>query len=96
LKLAIVIVHHNTSADLERCLESLAAYAPAAPHRVVVVDNASQDDGLADVHRRHPECEWIFSTENTGYARGCNLGIARAPAEFLRHHDDEGPTSASS
>ncbi|HPF70271.1 MAG TPA: glycosyltransferase [Candidatus Krumholzibacteria bacterium] len=82
MKLAIVIVHYNTSGDLERCLESLAANAPAAPHRVVVVDNASRDDGLADVHRRFPDCTWIFNTENAGYAKGCNQGIAAVDAAY--------------
>ena len=82
LKLAIVIIHYNTSADLDRCLESLAASPPAAEHRVVVVDNASRDDGLADVHRRHPDCLWIFNTENAGYARGCNQGLAAVDAEY--------------
>ncbi len=82
VKLAIVIVHYNTSADLARCLESLTANPPAAEHRIVVVDNASRDEGLADVHRRFPDCIWIFNTENTGYAHGCNLGIAAVDAEY--------------
>ncbi len=82
MKLAIVIIHYNTSGDLERCLESLAANPPGAEHRVVVVDNASNDDGLADVHRRFPDCTWIFNTENTGYARGCNQGMAAVDAEY--------------
>ncbi|MFO7609406.1 MAG: glycosyltransferase [Candidatus Krumholzibacteriia bacterium] len=82
MKLAIVIVNYNTSADLARCLASLAADAPAAPHRVVVVDNASQDDGLADVERRFTDCIWICNSENAGYARGCNQGIAAVEAEY--------------
>ena len=51
LKLAVVIIHYNSSGDLEKCLVSLAACAPAVEHRVVVVDNASVDDGLAEVRR---------------------------------------------
>ena len=43
-------------ADLDRCLESLHAYPPAAPHQVVVVDNASQDPGLAAVRERYGRC----------------------------------------
>ncbi|MBE0565668.1 MAG: glycosyltransferase, partial [Krumholzibacteria bacterium] len=82
MKLAIVIVHYNTSGDLARCLESLAANPPAAEHRVVVVDNASQDHGLAEVQRRFTDCTWICNSENTGYARGGNLGIAAVEAEY--------------
>jgi GT2 family glycosyltransferase len=82
LKLAVVIVHYNTSADLEKCLASLAASAPAVAHQVVVVDNASQDEGLAEVHRNHPECLWIFNQENVGYSRGGNRGMAQVQAEY--------------
>jgi N-acetylglucosaminyl-diphospho-decaprenol L-rhamnosyltransferase len=81
-KLAVVIVHYNTSDDLARCLESLTAYPPAARHRVAVVDNASRDEGLAAVHQRFPDCQWIFNAENTGYARGCNRGMAAVTADY--------------
>ena len=82
MKLAIVIIHYNTSADLDRCLVSLAAYPPPVEHRVVVVDNASSDEGLADVYRRHPDGEWIFNSVNEGYARGCNRGLAAVEADY--------------
>jgi len=82
LKLAIVIVHFNTSRDLDRCLGSLAAYPPSCEHRVIVVDNASTEPGLDEVRRRFPDCLWILEEENTGYARGCNRGLAAAEAEY--------------
>jgi N-acetylglucosaminyl-diphospho-decaprenol L-rhamnosyltransferase len=82
VKLAVVIVHYNSSADLDRCLESLAACAPRVEHQVVIVDNASSDEGLEEVHRRYPQFTWIFSSENTGYSRGCNLGMSQADAEY--------------
>lgn len=82
VRLAIVIVHFNTSEDLGRCLESIAAYPPAVRHQVVIVDNASRDEGLAAVHQRHPGCQWLFNTENTGYARGCNKGMAAVVADY--------------
>ena len=82
LKLAVVIIHYNSSDDLAKCLVSLAACAPAVEHRVVVVDNASVDDGLDEVHRNHPDCLWVFNNENIGYARGCNLGMAQVDADY--------------
>ncbi len=82
MKLSIIIVHYNTSEDLDRCLESVQAYPPRCEYRVVVVDNASRDPRLAAVQRRHPECEWVMNTENIGYARGCNLGMTCVGAEF--------------
>ncbi len=82
MKLAIVIIHYNTSADLDRCLESLAAYPPAVAHQIVVVDNASTDPGLADVRARYPHCRWLLNNENLGYAKGCNQGMAEVAADF--------------
>jgi len=82
VKLGIVIIHYNTSADLDRCLESLAAYPPSTAHQVVVVDNASHDPGLAEVHRRYPNCRWLLNNENLGYAKGCNQGMAEIAADY--------------
>jgi N-acetylglucosaminyl-diphospho-decaprenol L-rhamnosyltransferase len=82
VKLAVVIVHYNSSDDLRRCLESLVAYAPAQEHRVIIVDNASEDQGLAEVHGLYSEFQWIFSKENLGYSKGCNLGMAQVDAEY--------------
>jgi len=82
VKLGIVMIHYNTSADLDRCLESLTAYPPTAEHQIVVVDNASSDDGLEAVHQRHPHCRWLFNTDNHGYAKGCNQGMAEVAADY--------------
>jgi GT2 family glycosyltransferase len=82
VKLAVVIVHFNTSDDLDRLLDSLVENPPRCSCRVVVVDNASRDPGLAAVRERHAECDWVLSGENLGYARGCNLGLARVAAEY--------------
>jgi GT2 family glycosyltransferase len=85
VKLAIVIIHYNSSGDLDRCLESLVAHAPDSRYGrcpVVIVDNDSRDGGLADVHRRYPDFQWIFNTENVGYARAGNQGMALIEAEY--------------
>ncbi len=82
MKLAVVIVHYNSSSDLGRCLESLVAYAPVQDHKIIIVDNASEDDGLVGVHNQYPQFQWIFSKENLGYSKGCNLGMAQVQAEY--------------
>jgi len=42
-RLAIIIVSYNSRKDLETALQSLTGPAPATPHEIVVVDNASTD-----------------------------------------------------
>ena len=73
-ELSIIIVSFNARADLERCLESLHASPPAAPHEIIVVDNASSD-GSADAARGWPGVRVIETGANLGFARGNNAGI---------------------
>ena len=82
MRLAVVLVHDNTSDDLERCLESLRRCPPACAYAVTVVDNASSEPGLAAVRARHPEAGWLMNPRNVGYARGCNQGMAAVDADY--------------
>jgi GT2 family glycosyltransferase len=72
--LAIIIVSHNTRADLERCLASLHEHRPGVPHEVIVVDNASID-GSAAAARQWPGVHVIDAPGNLGFAAANNLGI---------------------
>jgi len=72
--LSIVIVSFNAAGDLARCLESLRAAPPAAPHDIVVVDNGSTDGSVAAAHR----FEGVRLAElgaNVGFAKANNVGI---------------------
>jgi len=82
LKLSIVIIHYDTSDDLERCLLSIRRHEPSCGYGVIVVDNASTDPGLAAVREAHPDVRWIMNEKNVGYSRGVNLGIAAADADY--------------
>ena len=74
LELSVIIVSFNARADLERCLESLDAAPPAAPHEILVVDNGSTD-GSIDLARRRPDVRLIEIGSNLGFARASNVGI---------------------
>ncbi len=76
-QLGIVIVNWNTRDLLRDCLASIARSDPLVTRRVVVVDNASPDDSAAMVRAEFPAVELIANTENTGFARANNLGLAR-------------------
>lgn len=81
--LAIIIVSHNTRADLDRCLRSLAANPPSASHEVVVVDNASSDGSRKLVRDTWPQVRLIASEQNVGFARANNLGIRATRSELV-------------
>jgi GT2 family glycosyltransferase len=85
---AIIIVSHNTRADLERCLESLHAAPPRASHTIVVVDNDSTD-GSVDGARRWPDVRVIEVGSNAGFSRANNIGLrASSSANVLLLNSD--------
>lgn len=75
--LDIVIVTWNSSRTIEPCLQALQNHR--TPHsRVIVVDNASQDDTPRLLRLHEDEISHlILNAANVGFAAGCNLG-ARA------------------
>ena len=75
-----VIVTHNSAAVIEACLESVARC-----HKVVVVDNASDDDTLAIVRRDLSRAEVIKNPVNLGFGNASNQGLARVETEFAVH-----------
>ncbi len=81
--LAIVIVSHNTKAELENCLRSLYEHPPRVLHEVTVVDNASRD-GSAEMVRSHwPGVRVIRLDTNVGFAAGNNAGIRQTASDLL-------------
>jgi hypothetical protein len=70
---AVVIVSYNTVGLLRNCLTSLANCA--LPLHVVVVDNSSADGSADMVRAEFPDTELFALNENTGFARGTNIGL---------------------
>lgn len=76
---AIVLSWNNAGAVLQ-CLASLqASEYPAL--QIVVVDNASTDDTVAQVRTHFPQTTVLANARNLGFARGCNVGI-----DYALHH----------
>ena len=73
LPVGVVIVSWNVSDLLDRCLASLAA--SSHPLRIVVVDNASQDNTAAMLRERHPEATVIANAANRGFTAANNQGL---------------------
>ena len=85
----VVVVTYRTGPVLFDCLDAVLAEPALA--RLVVVDNGNDDD----VERRldslasSPQVEVLRDHGNVGFARACNLGVARgsAPAVLLINPD---------
>ncbi|MCE7947493.1 MAG: glycosyltransferase family 2 protein [Chloroflexi bacterium CFX4] len=85
MELSIIIVSWNVRGYLAKCLDSLAESLRAAPlnAEIIVVDSASSD-GTPDLLREaYPQVRLLPQSENVGYTRGNNMGLAAAQGEYL-------------
>jgi GT2 family glycosyltransferase len=73
----IVIVTHNSEAEIGPCLDA----ALATDAEVVVVDNASADGTLEQIRRRGVTL--IANTVNRGFAAAVNQGIRTIGGDFV-------------
>ena len=82
MNLAYVCTNYNSSADTVRAIDSLQANGGHDVH-TIVVDNqsqASQQAVLRDYASGRDDVDAVFSTDNTGYFGGLNVGLRRLRA----------------
>lgn len=84
-----IIVNFNAGAELRRALQSIADDMGERPWEAVVVDNASVDGSAAIALEFHPHVTLIPNTQNVGFGRGVNQGlaVARAPMVLIMNPD---------
>ena len=79
---SVIVVAHDSLADLERTLPPLLRELGAGDE-VIVVDSGSSD-GLADeLSRSFPTVRLLAASANVGFAAGANLGAASARGDLL-------------
>ncbi|MCY0887907.1 MAG: glycosyltransferase family 2 protein [Alicyclobacillaceae bacterium] len=79
----IVVVSFNTCRLLLDCLKRIHRYTPTA-HRIVVVDNGSQDASVSAVRSLcWPNLDVLVNAHNCGYAAACNQGIRASSSPFI-------------
>ena len=83
LRLSILIVNFESTADLDACLASIDEHPPTCDFEIIVVDNASRDFDLARAQRDHPGVTFLASTQNLTYTGGNNLAFAHSAGDLL-------------
>jgi N-acetylglucosaminyl-diphospho-decaprenol L-rhamnosyltransferase len=78
---SVVILAWNVRDLLRACLASLPAGDPRV--EVIVVDAGSVDGSAEMVRAEFPAVHLIARSENLGYSRGNNLGLAAARGRYL-------------
>lgn len=94
--ISIVIVSRDTRELLRACLRSIRECNDDYAIETIVVESDSRDGTAAMVHAAFPEVTLLEPGENTGFARGNNLGIGRARGDaiLLLNPDTELTTGA--
>lgn len=82
-QLSIVIVSWNVHDLLRDCLHSIEQTRGELVVETIVVDSASTDGSPAMVATEFPQVVLIAATENVGFPRGNNMGIAKAHGRYI-------------
>ena len=79
MKIAIIILNYNSSADCRKCIGYLKQQQ-CVEQEIVVVDNCSHEDDRKAVELLCKEqgCTFIANNENRGYNAGNNVGLRYA------------------
>lgn len=82
--LSFIIVSWNVAALLKACLESIqrARNTPYAIE-IIVVDSGSSDATLAMLRQEYPQVKVLAQTENLGFTRCNNIGLAVAQGRYV-------------
>lgn len=99
--LSIIIVNWNGGSLLTRCVETIVNSPPGVAYEIVIIDNASEDDSLAQLQESETaaplvareELRILQNTENRGFGAANNQAFAltTSPFVFLLNLDTEVP-----
>lgn len=81
-KVDVVIVNWNTGSFLSDCVKSLIDNGQDLTGKIIVVDNDSTDDSLANIENLKT-ITVIRNKKNLGFARGCNIGANIADNDYV-------------
>lgn len=82
VELVVLIVSYNVSALLRKCLQSLNGRLPVISHKIIVVDNCSDDNSADMVREEFPACALLTTGENIGFGGANNLGAKEIEAQY--------------
>jgi GT2 family glycosyltransferase len=82
LCLSVVIPSFNTADLTLQCLATLLREAPAGSE-VIVVDDGSEDDTVAQIREHFPEVELVCHERSLGFTAAANSGLSRARGDVL-------------
>ncbi|MBQ0908159.1 glycosyltransferase family 2 protein [Flavobacterium sp. F-328] len=83
MQLSVVILNYNVRHFLEQCVLSVQSALLHLDAEIIVVDNNSSDDSVSMMKERFPTVKLIQNTENLGFPKGNNVGVAVAQGDYV-------------
>jgi N-acetylglucosaminyl-diphospho-decaprenol L-rhamnosyltransferase len=80
-RVSVIVVTHNSGAEIGGCLDALEAMGSALETDTVVVDNASNDRTVAEIVARG--VRFIANADNAGFAAAVNQGVRATDAPLI-------------
>lgn len=82
-QVSIIIINYNTFSLTCGCIRSVIQFTKGVSYEIILVDNGSTESSPELFRNEFPEIKLIASAENTGFAKGNNLGIAAANGDVV-------------
>ncbi len=85
-KVSIIVVTYNNVELTQKCIDSILQKTAYPNYEIIIVDNKSTDNTkeyLKELIKKYDNIKIILNDENTGFARGNNIGIQKADGEFI-------------
>ncbi len=88
MKLSIIIINYNLSAEIEECIKSVQPVLQNIENfewEIIIVDNNSPDKKLTEIENKFKQnnIHFYYLSENVGFGKGCNYGFSKASGEFI-------------
>ena len=83
MDVSIICVNWNSLDYLRECVASIYAQTLDVTFEVIVVDNASLEEGVDSLRKGYPAIQIVRSSTNLGFAGANNLGFRHASGEYL-------------
>lgn len=83
MELSIICVNWNSVDYLRECIASVYEYTRDISFEIIVVDNASSQEGVDTLKSQFPEVTIIKSAKNLGFAGANNVGFRHSSGSFV-------------
>lgn len=83
MDVSIICVNWNSLQYLRECVASIYENTHGISFEIIVVDNASTEEGVEALANEYPDITVINSPDNLGFARANNLGLARSIGQYV-------------